>query len=321
LEGRVLWQTRKPALLFQAISLYDRALQIDPDYPEAFIGLADAYATLTANQQIDPAVGRSHALAAGKKAVALEPGSAEAHEALGLAYYDQWDWNGADREFRTAIELNPTYGLAYQRRAMVAMVSENFAEAEKLLQKHMEIDPFWLLPSETLEQLYYYWRKPNQLLALAEHTADIFPRDQSNAHFELAEAYAEKGDAARAYQEFLLQRTYRGGGLNDLQTRAAGVWFIALAKGKSEALRDLHDIERRAAAGAFIGKLDLANAAMGADDREKAIHYLREAYQNRIPDLVSARFDPLFDPLHSDPRFQRIFRDMGLGEFPVRPPG
>jgi hypothetical protein len=203
---------------------------------------------------------------------------------------------------------------------MVAMVTANFAEAEKLLQKHMEIDPFWLLPSETLEQVYYYWRKPDQLLALAKHIADIFPRDQSNAHLELAEAYAEKGDAGSAYREYQLQQADRGGGPNDLQVRAAGVWIVALAKGKNEGLRDFHDIERRAAAGAFIGKLDLAYAAMGAGDREKAIRYLREAYQERVPDLVSARFDPVFDPLHGDPRFRRIFRDMGLAEFPVQPP-
>jgi hypothetical protein len=60
---------------------------------------------------------------------------------------------------------------------------------------------------------------------------------------------------------------------------------------------------------------------MGAGDGEKAIRCLNEAYQSRIPDPVSVRSDPLFDPLHGDPRFPRIFRGMGLAEFPVRPPG
>lgn len=117
LEGRNLWSTRQPDKIEQALALYQKALAADPHYALAYMGIADAYGLMTVHGQIAAETGIRLGERAARQAIAIDPGLAEAHAALGLLRTAQWDWNGAAAEYERAIELNPSYDRAGSARA------------------------------------------------------------------------------------------------------------------------------------------------------------------------------------------------------------
>jgi serine/threonine-protein kinase len=316
MRGRYLWHTRRPLNVLESIHLYERAIQIDPNFAGAYTGLADAYGVLVANAQMDPATGLPKGLAAAREAVARDPNSAEAHTALGLLHYSRWQWADAEREYRAAVELNPNYGVVYHRLAMLAFAFGRFAESERFYERGRVADPFLLSIPETEAQLYYYWRRPDKVIALCRHIEEISPGDDYVKE-SLARAYFEKGDFAAAYEEAKKWVSFSSADPNRLGTQAGNLEYLARVEGRAAAARLFAGVERQSAQGVYANPMDLAAGAMATGDRQKALRYLQSAYEQHITDLVSVRFDPFFDPLHGDPSFEKIFRDMGVtGELP-----
>jgi tetratricopeptide (TPR) repeat protein/TolB-like protein len=310
MRARYLWHTRDAPKVFEAIGLYQRALQIDPNYAAPYTGLADAYVMEVINQNVDPATGVTKGMAAATEALARDPDSADAHTALGLLFYAQWKWADAEREFRTALRLDPNYGILWERMALLAYALGRFEESENYFEKAREVDPFTLFIPETEAQLYYYWRRPDKVIALCRLINTLSPGD-TECHECLAYAYLEKGDFAAAYHEYeLFMRALPVP--NNLGGQAVELAFLARLKGRPAAVPVFAQIEEQVAKGAYASRLGLAAGALAVGDRRKALRYLHEAYDLRFPDLLSTRFDPLFDELHGDAEFEKIFRDMGV---------
>jgi Flp pilus assembly protein TadD len=227
---------------------------------------------------------------------------------VGLLNYCRWEWAEADREYRSALQLNPNYGFLYVRMAMLSLAFGRFEEAEQLLQRGRAADPFSMSIPNTLAQIYVYWRKPDKAIELAKQILALSPSDDV-AHQSLSIAYFEKGDFAGASREEEIWERFSP---NDPGMEAGGLPLRAPIIGRKEALRIFYGIEQKAGVGTFVGELNLAFGAMAVDDRRKAIRYLKHAYENHVTDLVCARWYPAFDPLHGDPEFERIFKDMGV---------
>lgn len=307
LQGRYLWQERDHQDVQKAIELYNAALRIDPDCASAYAGLADAYALLSANGMISADEGTARGMAAGKRAVTLDPLSAVAHGALGLLAYDQWNWNMAQAEYEQALRLNPNYALIYLRLALVAFAKGNFAYAEKLLGRARDLDPLSSSIRATMGQLYFYDRKYDDALEIVRPLIEADPH-AALAHEVRMWVWAARDDPRRAHEEFL-------------QIPPESELRISLGEEVKGEFPMLFPAERRARlaaalekqkSGQFVNPLDLAAAAMALRDRNAALGYLEEALHEHVTDLISVRFDPVFSPLLKEPRFHAIYRQMGL---------
>ncbi len=130
LRGRQAWNRRTEEGLRQAIGLFEKALAADRDYAMAYSGLADSYATLALLEFVAPNEAYPKAKEAVGKALALNPQLAEAHTSLGLIRFQyDWDWAGAEEEFREAIRLNPNYAPAHHYFADYLKAMGRFEDA------------------------------------------------------------------------------------------------------------------------------------------------------------------------------------------------
>ena len=142
LKGRYFWNRRTPADLTKALDFFTQAIVRDPNYAQSYVGLADCYNLLREFAAMPSEEAFPRALAAAKKAVELDDSSAEAHASLAFVmFYWNWDIAGAEREFRRAIELNPSYVAAHHWYATYLMVLGRLPEALKEIERAQELDP------------------------------------------------------------------------------------------------------------------------------------------------------------------------------------
>lgn len=159
-QGRYLERLGGPIdKMKEAVRLYEQAVTIDPGFAMAFASIADTYARLGANVQMDPLVALPRAREAAMKALQLDPSLAQAHSALGLVDWSEWSLRGDEQEQRTALALNPNYALALHRIALIHLAQARFAEAESELKRSRALNPMAFEEVEALGQVYFYWRQ------------------------------------------------------------------------------------------------------------------------------------------------------------------
>ncbi len=142
LKGRFYWNKRTPSDLTKAVDYFTQAIVNDPNYAAAYVGLADCYNLLREFAAMPETEAYPRALAAARKAVELDPSSAEAHASLAfVTFYWNWDIAGADREFRRAIELNPNYATAHHWYANYLMQIGRWQDALREISRAQQFDP------------------------------------------------------------------------------------------------------------------------------------------------------------------------------------
>src|SRR5262249_31166156 len=146
LKGRYYWNKRTPEGLLKGIEYFQKAIERDPGYAKAWAGIADCYNNLGFYNYVAPADAFAKAKAAARRPLESDESLAVARASLGYAllYYD-WDWDGAAREFRRAIELDPSYPTAHHFYSNLLTTSRSFDEAFAELKKGLELDPLSLI--------------------------------------------------------------------------------------------------------------------------------------------------------------------------------
>ena len=156
LKGRYFWNKRSEEGTKKAISLFEQATQADSGYAPAYAGLADCYVTLGFYDILPPKEAFPTAKAAAEKAIGLDSLLAEAHTSLaGVRLYYDWDWEGAEREFKNAIELNPGYSTAYQWYAEYLAFMGRYDESIGMGKRSMELDPLSPIIASNLASFYF----------------------------------------------------------------------------------------------------------------------------------------------------------------------
>jgi TolB-like protein/Flp pilus assembly protein TadD/predicted Ser/Thr protein kinase len=303
LRGRHQWNKRTQDGVRRGLEYFQQAIEEDPGFALAHAGVADSYAVgrgLYLN--VTPLEAHTRARAAAIKAIGLDESLAEAHTTLadGLFYFD-WDWDGAEREFKRAIELNPNYATAYQWYAEFLAAMRRHEEAIAAARRAQELDPLSPIITVSVGGALAVAGRYEEAVAEVEQALDL-DRDFSQAWFELADHYEDLGrvdESINAWQRALtligkpeaaehLGEAYRADGLT-----GADRVFLELLESRGDA-----------------GALDLAEYYAEEGDLARAIAYLEMALEYRHGGIVFLQVNRSFDSMRSDPRFRQIMEQL-----------
>jgi len=307
LKGRYFAEKLTQAGVNQGIEYFHQAIAVDPNYALAYEGLSYAY--YTGNDFfLTPQESMPKAREAARKALQLDDTLAEAHADIGmiLFWYD-YDWNGAERELRRAIQLKPNSADAHAyygwELALVGRVDESIAESKRAV----DLDPLSVEVNETAGQNLYYDRQYDQAIEQLGKTLEMDP-DYWVARMYLATAYEAKGDLVRAVAECKKAR----------ETETAIPWPLAelghayaLAGRKGDAENALKELERWSKR-SYVPAYNFAEVYIGLGNKEQALAWLEKACADRSMALSFVPADQEFDSLRSAPRFKDLLRRLGV---------
>jgi TolB-like protein/DNA-binding winged helix-turn-helix (wHTH) protein/Tfp pilus assembly protein PilF len=308
LKGRYFWNKRTGDGLKKAIEYFNHAIEIDPNYAEAYSGLADAYA-LSGDWEygvLSPQMAFREAKTAATKALALDENLGEAHTSLAFALdLYGWDWKTAETEYRLAIKLNPNYATAHQWYASHLMVMGENGEAISELRKAKSLDPLSLIISADLADMLCVAHLYDESVRETRKTLEIDP-GFAVAHYVLGQAFEQKHMHDEAIAEF--QKTIEISGHSGVFDSGLAHAY-AVSGRQEEATRIAKDLASRNDQNPSA-EANIALIYAGLGDQDQAMMWLNKAYDARFNPSILLR--PFFDPLRSDPRFKNLLRRIGL---------
>jgi len=308
LKGRYYWNKRTEEGLRRSIEYFSEATEKDPNYALAHAGLADCYIILGYFSLLPAREAYAKAREAATRALALDDTLAEAHNALATAKADyDWDWPGAEREFRRAIELNPGYATAHQWYGRLLSELGRHEEALAEIKRAQELDPLSLIINAVGGRILLYAGRDDLAIEQLRKTLEMDP-SFAHAHWFLGMAYVRKGALAEAIAEFQRAITLSP----NFTQYQAGLGHAYARAGKSAEARRLLDELKEQSKRRYVSWCDFAAIYAGLGDKDQAFACLERAYAQRDARLVELKVDARLDPLRSDPRFKDLLRRIGL---------
>jgi serine/threonine protein kinase/Flp pilus assembly protein TadD len=311
LKGRYWWNKTSKEGFDRAIEYYQQALAKDPNYALAYAGLADCYSFLSITSVVPPKGAYPKAKEAALRALEIDDTLAEAHSSLAYieAIYD-WDWSGAEREFQRAIELNPNYAGSHQGYGIALALTGRLGEAITEEKRALQLDPLSPLINGSVAVALYEARQYDQAIEQERKTLDL------NANYLMARtglglAYVQKSMHQESIAELEKAVAVSGGNVSALSNVG---YAYAMAGRKAEAQKVLDKINELSKEG-YVPAGAKARIYAGLGDKDKVFQWLETAYSERsiagtLPGMI--KVDPVFDSLHSDPRFTDLLRRMNL---------
>ena len=302
LRGRYLWNTRTEEGLKKSIEYFRRAIELEPAWGLAHAGLADAYQILGNNGILPAKEAYPKARAWALKALELDLDLAEAHATLSAEMRDyEWDWVGAEREIKRALELNPSYATAHQRYAFHLVCMGRPREAVAAIERARQLDPLSPRINSNVGLFRFFARDYEGAAEAYRKAMDL---DPGSAFSGLAYVYSAQGrhaEATAAADEGVKLSPLRG-----LLNQAS----VYAAAGRKEEARA--QLARREASTSYVEPTVLALAYTALGEKERALAVLEKGFAERSLFAFGLKGNPGFDPLRSDPRFADLLRRMGL---------
>ncbi|HQM64616.1 MAG TPA: protein kinase [Acidobacteriota bacterium] len=314
LQGSYHWMKLTPGDIDTAQRYFELALSKDPDYAAAYEGLARVWTARQSRGITLPQVAGPNAKQAALRAIALDDTSSEAHAALAMVKGEvDWDWAGADAEWKRALEIDPNSASAHAFCAMYMGIVGRLDEALRHIRRAIELDPFNARFHSHHAAVLYYNRRYEESLAAAGAALSLQP-DDAGAEGVQQMVYIAKGMRS----EQLAQQRKRIA--RDPERVAAFEKGLAEGgyEGAQRCIADLLAARYEKTGGVPEHKARrvympcaISLRYMDARDYDRALDWLEEAYEARDPNIV-ALVRPLYDPLRSDPRFQALARKLNL---------
>jgi serine/threonine protein kinase/Tfp pilus assembly protein PilF len=307
LRGRIAFYNRE---MPQAMAAFQRATKLDPTYAPPYAALADVESVL--ERYLDLPASRTGPIArvSAEKALALDPALPEAHVARGSVYdtYD-WNWAAAESEYRKAIALRPSDALAHQWYALLLSRLGRHDEALREITTARTLDPLSAVVATAAANILYYARRPDPAMRAVTEAIAL------DADGAFALARIQRGlvlDQQQHYAEAMAQLEKFGEPPRASNVGLAARGIAAAHAGKTDLARQLvQHLESRAASQSTEYFAAVVHAALG--DREEAISWLERAYTAQSLYLGFAKVDPGLDPLRGDPRFKNLLARLHLG--------
>jgi TolB-like protein/DNA-binding winged helix-turn-helix (wHTH) protein/Flp pilus assembly protein TadD len=308
LRGRYFWNQFTPEGYRKAISYFQQAIARDSNFAEAYSGLADSYNFLVVTDSIPASEGHPKALEAARRAVSLGVNLAEPHASLAVALgRSEWNWPGAEDEFKRAIALNPSYSMVHRLYAATLCQTRRHHEAWVQINEAMRLDPLSLPNNAEVVRTLYYARNYDQAIEQGRKAMQLDP-NYVRTHFWLGRVYSQKGmhrEAIAASEKILESMPDSTLGLTEM------AYSMAVAGRRKEARKVLRRLEGRSTS-AFVPAYNFAVIHIALNEEEVAMRYMQQAYENRDWALVVLAVEPRLDPLRRDPRFQEISAKLNL---------
>jgi serine/threonine protein kinase/tetratricopeptide (TPR) repeat protein len=309
LKGRYFWNKRTEESLKKAVGYFEQAIEKDPDYALAYAGLADSYILLAEYSLLPPKDAFPTAKAAVMTALEIEETLAEAHTSLAFVKtFSDWDWMGAEKEFKQAIELNPGYATAHQWYAEHLTMAGRYAEAMAELKRAKELDPLSLIIGvASAVTLFCGTRLYDRVIEECQKVLEMDP-NFGGALNVLGMVYRERAMYEKAIESFQKARTFDEG--NTWVTGELGHAY-AVSGNKSQAQKVLDELEQLSKR-SYIPPDNIALVYLGLGKINLTFEYLEKAYEDRSVGMCWLKADPIFDSLRSDPRFTALLKRIGL---------
>ncbi len=309
LKGRYWWNKRTEEGLNKGIEYFRQAIEKDPTYAVAYAGLADCYSSLAEYNIVLPKEAFPRANEAALKALEIDDTLAEAHTSLAKikTVYD-WDRSGADREFRRAIELNPSYATAHQWYGEALGQMGRLNEAVAQYKRALELDPLSLVINRNMGFIFIAEREYDQAIEQERKTLEIEP-NFGGARYLLGQAYILKSLYKEAIAEAEKDVLISPRSVDALSWLG---YTYAVAGRRAEALKVLDKLTQLSKQ-MHVPPSYMAAIHVGLVEKDKAFEWLEKGYEERsIGSGFGINPDPIWDPLRSDPRFADLLRRMNL---------
>jgi len=307
LKGRYYWNKRTGESMQKAEQYFEQAIDRDPTYAGAYSGLADCNSGLTWHGFKSPAEALPKAYAAARKALEINPESAEAHAFLGLAMSHRWDWTGAEAEFSRALQLDPQYANAHHWYGDYLSIRGRHDEALAEAKHALELDPLNLMISTWVGLRYYMARDYSRAIDQNRNSVELDPNFAA-AHLLLGEDYRGAGLHSEAVNE--LKKAASLSGDSPLYTAQVAV-ALAVEGRSGDALRIAHELEAISRK-RYVSPYGLAQIYAASNKKEDTFKWLQAAYEDHAIWMGYLAVDPIFDRYRSDERFKDLLRRVGL---------
>jgi TolB-like protein/DNA-binding winged helix-turn-helix (wHTH) protein/Tfp pilus assembly protein PilF len=310
LQGRFHWNKRNPADLHRSLELFRRAIESEPTFALAYAGLADAYNMLGIGEYggIEPKIAAEDARRAAMRAIQLDDSLAEPHSSLGFVRFAyDWDWPGAESEFRRAIELNAGYPTAHHWYANFLGYMGRTAEAIEEIEVARRLDPLSLIINADAGYILHIARRHDEAIERFQSTLKLDPHF-AVARWYLGMAYEQVGRVEDAVGEFERAMTDSG---NTVASLVSIAYTVGRAGDERRAREILRQLEARAAR-EYVDPAAFAHIHVALGEHDRALDFLERAYAQRSDWLVEINVVPSFDRLRSNPRFTALLKKMGF---------
>ena len=307
LKGRYHWEKRSEEGLARALRFFQEAIEIDPTYAPAYAGLADYYITLGNFSLADSMSIYPKAKAAALRGLEIDPGSAEAYTSLATVEGSfEWDREGAERDYRRAIALNPNYATAHHWYADHLVSLARFEEGMAEIAVAQSVDPLSLVMNADVGGYLLYAGRFEEALAQIERILATDP-DYVPAQRQIGGVYEELGKLDEAFAAFEKTRQLTGGATYSLTALAH---THARAGHRDEALKMLADLET-VAKKKYVSHYGVAAVHVALGNFDRAFQYLDRAAQSHDRALIWLKVSPRWKSVRSDPRFLKLLKMVG----------
>ena len=308
LKGRYHWNKRTEEAIKKSIEYFELAIVLDPKFGLAYAGLADSYNLMASYSTKPLATPFLRAKATALKALSLDNKLAEAHAALAaVKLWREFDWEGAERSFRKAVEMNASYPTAHLWLSLYLAAMDRIDEALAEISLALDLDPLARVINLNFARVLHYARRFDEAIKQCRKTIEMYP-DYVIAHRRFGMSYGEKGMFEQADAEFKKALALSE---NDSETMSARAYAYTQA-GRVDDARVILDRLTEFAKESYVSPYSLARVHIGLDQIDEAFECLETTYQERHGILTYLKVEPIFDRLRSDPRYAELLRKMGL---------
>jgi tetratricopeptide (TPR) repeat protein len=310
LKGIYYFNKRTPETLNQAVDFFTQAVVRDPQYAEAYVGLADCYNLLREYSVMPAAEAYPRAQAAAKRAIALDDSLSGAHSSLAFVdFYWSWDVAGAQREFKRALELDPKSVLAHHWYATFLLALGRLPESLQEIDKAQQLDPMSASILADKGLILFHNGQKEQAVALLKQVENTEP-DFLSPHNYLSTIYFLQGD----YRQYLAEARKSATLLhNERRLAIVAASEKGFASGGQRGmlnamLKEQMSLHEKGQESAY----SLAGTYAELGQKKEALDDLENSYQKREPEIVSIRIDPWLGNLHDEARYRELLAKIGL---------
>lgn len=310
LRGRFYWNKRTRDGIDNGIAFFQKAIDLDPNFALAYVGLADSYSVMPSYGYMSPAEALPRATTAIQQGLQIDPDLAEAHSTYGLVLASQWRWSEAETEFKRALEIDPKSAESHYKYAIQFLEPVGrFDDAIREMETALELDPLSIPIGANLAGVYVYYHKYDAGLEQAQKVYALDP-GHATAIIWLANAYEGKEKYDEAIK--LCETSLRS--LPDNQDLLLIMGSSYARSGRPEQTRPIISKLENMAKTQYVSFYRIASLYGDLGEKDHAFSALEKAYEEQDWEITRLKVDPFMDALRDDPRYKELLKRINLAE-------